>query len=76
MSDLKKKFENLKDKAEGEILENVGKVTGNEEMELKGKLKKKVVESKEAVSDLKNDVIRKMNDKIDASDASDEVKKI
>ncbi len=72
MSDLKKKFENLKDKAEGEILENVGKVTGNEEMELKGKLKKKVVESKEAVTDLKNDVIKKMNDKIDASD---EVKK-
>lgn len=76
MSDLKKTFENFKDKAEGEILENVGKVTGNEEMELKGKLKKKVVESKEAVSDLKNDVIGKMNDKIDASDASDEVKKI
>jgi uncharacterized protein YjbJ (UPF0337 family) len=73
MSDLKKKFENIKDKAEGEILENVGKVTGNEEMELKGKLKKKVVESKEAVSDLKNDVIGKMNDKIDATD---EVKKL
>ncbi|HSN65559.1 MAG TPA: hypothetical protein VLS94_02920 [Fusibacter sp.] len=51
-------------------------MTGNEEMELKGKLKKKVVESKEAVSDLKNDVIRKMNDKIDASDASDEAKKL
>lgn len=68
MSDLKKTFENFKDKTEGEILENVGKVTGNEEMELKGKLKKKVVESKEAVSDLKKDVIGKMNDKIDASD--------
>ncbi len=50
MSDLKKKFENLKDKAEGKILENVGKVTGNEEMELKGKLKKKIITSLKKLS--------------------------
>ena len=68
MSDIKKKFENFKDKAEGTIQENVGKVTGNKEMEMKGKLKVKVVETKEKVSDLKDDVLNKINDKMDGSD--------
>lgn len=68
MSDVKKKFENLKDKAEGTIQENVGKVTGNKEMEMKGKLKVKVVETKEKVSDLKDDVLNKINEKMDGSD--------
>lgn len=67
MSDLKNKIENLKDKAEGEIQEVVGKVTGNEELELKGKLKKKVVETKEKVADMKDDAINKINNKIDES---------
>lgn len=68
MSDVKKKFKNFKDKAEGTIQENVGKVTGNEEMELKGKLKLKIVETKEKASDLKDDAIDKINDKMDKSD--------
>jgi uncharacterized protein YjbJ (UPF0337 family) len=68
MSDVKKKFENFKDKAEGTIQENVGKITGNKEMEMKGKLKVKVVETKEKVSELKDDVLNKINDKIDKSD--------
>jgi uncharacterized protein YjbJ (UPF0337 family) len=68
MSDVKKKFENLKDKTEGTIQENVGKITGNKEMEMKGKLKVKVVETKEKVSELKDDVLNKINDKIDKSD--------
>lgn len=68
MSDAKKKFENFKDKAEGTIQENVGKATGNKEMEMKGKIKVKVVETKEKVSDLKDDVLDKLNHKIDKSD--------
>ena len=67
MSDLKNKFENLKDKVEGEIQETFGKVTGNEELELKGKIKLKVVETKEKISDIKDDAIDKINNKIDKS---------
>lgn len=67
MSDIKNKFENLKDKVEGEIQETFGKMTGNEELELKGKIKLKVVETKEKISDIKDDAIDKINNKIDKS---------
>lgn len=67
MSDLKNKFENMKDKVEGEIQEKFGKMTGNEELELKGKIKLKVVETKEKISDIKDDAIDKINNKIDKS---------
>ena len=38
MSDLKNKFTIAKDKVQGEIKETVGKATGNESLELKGKI--------------------------------------
>ncbi|WP_319370572.1 hypothetical protein [uncultured Ilyobacter sp.] len=44
MKDIKDKFEDLKDKAEGEIKENLGKATGDQELELEGKIKKKILE--------------------------------
>jgi uncharacterized protein YjbJ (UPF0337 family) len=65
MSDLKKDLKNTKDKLEGEALDNLGQATDDEEMELKGKLKKKVVEAKEKVSDKKDDVLDKINDKLE-----------
>jgi uncharacterized protein YjbJ (UPF0337 family) len=71
MSDTKKKFENLKDRVEGEIKESVGKVTGNQELEFEGKMKKKVVDFKEKSAEIKKDVFKKLNDKLDKSDKSD-----
>ncbi|MBK5246254.1 MAG: CsbD family protein, partial [Peptostreptococcaceae bacterium] len=38
MSDSKYKLNNAKDKVLGEVKEAVGKVTGNEDLELKGKI--------------------------------------
>ncbi|WP_337366079.1 CsbD family protein [Phascolarctobacterium sp.] len=68
MKDIKDKFENLKDKAEGEIKENVGKVTGDQELELEGKIKKKVSEVKDKITEVKDEVLEKINDKIDESE--------
>jgi uncharacterized protein YjbJ (UPF0337 family) len=72
MKDLGKKIKkdagHLKDKIEGGVQENVGKATGNQEMELKGKVKTKVTKAKEKVSDMKEDVLEKVNDKIDEKD--------
>ena len=38
MTDLKDKLKNMKDKVTGETQEAVGKLTDNEELELKGKI--------------------------------------
>ena len=38
MSDLKNRFENAKDKVIGKVKESVGKASGSEGTELKGKL--------------------------------------
>lgn len=75
MSDTKKKIKNIRDKSEGEIKETIGKVTGNQELELEGKLKKKGVDAKEKISDLKEDILGKINDKIDKTDEKKKSKK-
>lgn len=59
MTDLKGKIDNAKDKSIGKVKEAVGKVTGNEELELKGK-----------IQSLKTD----LKEKTDISDKVDEVK--
>ena len=66
MTTLKGKVENAKDKIVGETKEATGKVTGNEELELKGKiqsskadLKKKAGEVKESIAGTINDITDK-----------------
>lgn len=74
MSDVEKKLKNLKEKTEAEIQENVGKVTDNEELELKGKLKNKAIDAKEKVKDAKDDALEKINDILEESEESEESK--
>lgn len=65
MSDLKKKLDNMKEKLSGEATEAVGKATGNEEMELKGKIQSSKADLKKKVGGIKEDIAGKINDKID-----------
>ncbi|NLA71262.1 MAG: CsbD family protein [Clostridiaceae bacterium] len=71
MTTNKKKFDRTKDKVAGEIKEAAGKITGNEQLELKGKIqsKKADLEKKMDVSekfeDMKEDIAGKINDDLD-----------
>ena len=65
MSDIKKDMKNAKLKAEANVQDKLGQATGDEEMELKGKLKKKAANAKEKVSEKKDDVLDKINDKLE-----------
>lgn len=68
MSDLKDKFENAKDKVKGEVNEAVGKITDNEEQELKGKMQSKKADLNKKVDDTKDNVVENINDAIDEHD--------
>ncbi|MBA3679461.1 CsbD family protein [Candidatus Saccharibacteria bacterium] len=61
-------------KAEGTVKEFTGKVTGDEELEAKGKIEKKTVEVKENIEDKVEDVKQKVagevNDVMDKTDES------
>ena len=65
MSDLKNKFENAKDKVIGKTNEGIGKATGNEETELKGKLQYQKADLKQKVNNIKEKIVEKINDKLD-----------
>ena len=76
MTDLKNKFENTKDKVIGKTKEALGKVTGNEETELKGKILVKRADMNEKFQSQKEDInekfegagekiLGKINDKLD-----------
>ena len=65
MTDLKDKFENAKDKVMGKAKESVGKATGSEETELKGKLQGKKADLKGKFDDTKEKIAKKINDKLD-----------
>jgi uncharacterized protein YjbJ (UPF0337 family) len=71
MSDLKKDVDHAKNKIAGGIKEAAGKITGNEQLELKGKLQsskadlKKNWDVKDKIEDIKESIAGKMNDKID-----------
>jgi uncharacterized protein YjbJ (UPF0337 family) len=71
MSDFKKDFDHAKNKIEGEVKEAAGKITGNEQLELKGKIQsskadfKKNWDVKEKIEDIKENIAGKMNDRID-----------
>ena len=64
MSDLKNKFENAKDKIIGKTNEGIGKATGNEDMELKGKLQYQKADLKQKVNNIKEKIAEKINDKL------------
>lgn len=74
MNNFKNKFNNNKEKVVGEVKENIGKVTGNETLELKGKiqstkadinkkLNKDSIENK--IDDIKENVAEKINNLVD-----------
>ncbi|MDD3139663.1 MAG: CsbD family protein [Lachnospiraceae bacterium] len=67
MSDV----ENKTDRIKGKINEATGKITGNEQQELKGKIQvskadlEKKMNIKDKISDIKDDIAEKINDAID-----------
>ena len=65
MTDSKNRIENTKDKLIGKTKEAVGKATGSQETELKGKLQSKKADLKEKFDDSKEKIIEKINDKLD-----------
>ena len=74
MTDSKGKLENAKDKIIGEAKEAAGKVTGNEEMELKGKFQFSKSDIKEKAGEVKEGIAEKINDAIDKKKANKEDK--
>ena len=71
MNNFKRKMGNAKEKIAGETKEAVGKITGNEQMELKGKIQsskadfKKETNLKDKVDKIKENVAGKINDRLD-----------
>ena len=65
MPDSKYKLNNAKDKVLGEVKEAVGKITGNEELELKGKIQSSKSDLKEKGVKIKEDITERINDIID-----------
>ena len=65
MTDFKDKVEKAKDKVVGEVKEAVGKVTGNEELELKGKIQSSKSDLGDKVEEMKEGIAGKINDMID-----------
>ncbi|MBU3161007.1 CsbD family protein [Clostridium frigoris] len=68
MTDLKNKFDSVKDKIMGKTKENVGKATGSEETELMGKAQSQTGEFKEKVGEFKEKVAKKINDTLDKNE--------
>jgi len=66
MTDFKDKLVNAKDKIVGEVKEAVGKATGNEELELKGKLQSTKADFNEKVAEIKGGIVDKVNDVYDS----------
>lgn len=72
MSNAKGKIEATKDKLVGGVKEKVGKVTGNEKLELKGKiqhkkgeLEEKTIDMVDQAGEITDDIAEKINDTID-----------
>ncbi|HEY8805510.1 MAG TPA: hypothetical protein VIM42_10485 [Clostridium sp.] len=72
MSDIKNKFDSVKDKVMGRTKENVGKATGSEETELKGKIQSQRGEFKEKLNSVKEKIAKKINDAMDEKDENKE----
>lgn len=71
MTSYKRKLDRAKDKVTGEVKEAAGKISGNEQLELKGKIQssradiKKSMDVGERMNEIKEDIAKKINDKID-----------
>ena len=71
MNNFKKKFNHTKEKFAGNVKEAAGKITGNDQLELKGKIQsskadfKKSMNVNEKINEIKEDIAGKINDKID-----------
>jgi uncharacterized protein YjbJ (UPF0337 family) len=65
MTDSKGKLENAKDKIIGEVKESAGKITGNEELELRGKIQSSKSDIKEKAGEIKEGITEKINDVMD-----------
>ncbi len=71
MNNSKKNFENAKEQFAGEVKEAAGKITGNQQLELKGKIQsakasfKKDTNIKNKADEIKENLAGKINDKID-----------
>jgi len=72
MSDMKNKFDSEKDKVIGITKENVGKATGSEETELKGKIQSQKGDLKEQLYNFKEKIAKKINDAINEKDKNKE----
>lgn len=68
MSNLKGKFENVKDKVMGKTKEEVGKSSGSEEMELKGKIQTKKAHVVDKLNETKENIARKINSAINKNE--------
>jgi len=69
MNKEKRDFNNAKDKFSGKAKETVGKITGNEQLELKGKVQSSKADVKinvgKKVDKIKEGIAGKINDKTD-----------
>lgn len=74
MSNLKNKFDSAKDKIIGKTKESVGKASGSEETELKGKIQSQKGDLKEQFGSFKEKVAKKINDKLNENEDNKENK--
>ncbi len=75
MSSSKNKMNITKDKLIGEAKEAIGKVTNNEELELKGKIQSSKSDIFEKADDIKENIAGKLNDMIDKKKEKENSKK-
>ncbi|MCB2310326.1 CsbD family protein [Clostridium tagluense] len=68
MTESNNKLENTKDKVVGKTKEAVGKATGNQETELKGKLQYQKGVINDKVDNVKEKVAEKINDTLDENE--------
>jgi uncharacterized protein YjbJ (UPF0337 family) len=80
MNTNKDTFNNSKDKFAGEVKEAAGKVTGNQQLELKGKMQSSKADFKKKtnlhnnVNNFKEGVAEKVNDMMDKNEAKNKNK--
>ncbi|MHB1484930.1 MAG: CsbD family protein [Saccharofermentanales bacterium] len=71
MNDFNKKMKNRKNKFTGEIKQTAGKLTGNEQLELEGRIQSAKADFNEKVSIdnnvdiIKENIAKKINDRLD-----------
>ena len=65
MTNSKGKIENAKDKIVGEVKEVAGKVTGNDKLQLEGKIQSTKADVKKKAGNIKEGIAEKVKDIID-----------